>query len=1081
MSKKANRLLCLLFLVYLILPFSFTFSDENGDTLLPIYVGEVDGSKIESLGVTSQDINFYVGVSCSSAYNPSTNDQLPKNCTLNASTLTKNCQLGILGPFKVTPGRVESFSSASTSPAKLMITKDQFKTYCESSGQPPTIRFYGGPYTTYKKGSFSGGLQVKVFKDFMLPNVGFGATGNVGIYKGSFEKMAGIYVEVPLISFKEIYNFKENELSSIFSLDVSPKRGWPFTLGFDWSTKNGQVGLHATAQLSKKKYRQNREKKMHATLPLSDPKGVVPDRSAFEESSSLKTLLENMGWIDELTTPDIHDKDFFEPSENKQGKYSAQGIKTYLDGSKTDLNKIDSDYHEVMKNIFSEIVGESSTVGDDSAAVAGDKLATIAEWAILEQILVPFNRLFGQVKKPFSLDGYKQNALSSFVNYVGQDPRIAGKDKKDLCKKVFVRITDKISEIAIRAKERWGDTRLVWLPLNYGLRLDQYDSQIKVNGLLAHIIGRSKSRANKIEYLFSNQFHYKLKNMILETEDYHVLIIHDFRDDKLGWDMVANGYMAALTKAIDEIAGGKREKLPQFMIFLDENYYKANKSQRIISYLENLYDPGKYEPKDPEIRRMVKEAHTKLIDAIGRAGADRFGGAFLKENIRINVSITFTYDPAFPADLPFRDHRKLSFRDVFEEDASKGEGILTGEGIGEHYNGQTWEDRSLLIQGDELVFMKSLARRLFLSQGYKPKELPDYLKQRDETTGSMTIRNNLIENGWNAEIVAATNLIGGSEKMATVLKASLYNLAQKGSVIVAPDSLWASDFWAGMFLGASLRGVRVFAISPSFGNAPSAAPFTMEGVRENLSRMALSSKFFADEIKRSGGFLHVGVYKMDEGVSNLGKRLALFMNGYKSNSFLKDLFRLSPSVMTTLETLSTEMAGVEIPFLIFSKKTGGPRLHLKAQFFVSKSGINLFALDEWSPVIHKMIMNRVGQIQDPQNHENAVSSEFIKTDQDALRLTEAFNALSTNLPEAERGKEIYFLTVGSHNQDRRSMMIDAEVLAAVGGHQSLIAAMDFLFLLGTATWIDAPEEVDKYFPKASSLIKKISKIIRDHI
>ena len=42
-----------------------------------------------------------------------------------------------------------------------------------------------------------------------------------------------------------------------------------------------------------------------------------------------------------------------------------------------------------------------------------------------------------------------------------------------------------------------------------------------------------------------------------------------------------------------------------------------------------------------------------------------------------------------------RDHRKISFYDVTEEDPYKGGAIFTGMGIGEHYTGATWEDRGV--------------------------------------------------------------------------------------------------------------------------------------------------------------------------------------------------------------------------------------------------------------------------------------------------------------------------------------------------------------------------------------------------
>ena len=60
------------------------------------------------------------------------------------------------------------------------------------------------------------------------------------------------------------------------------------------------------------------------------------------------------------------------------------------------------------------------------------------------------------------------------------------------------------------------------------------------------------------------------------------------------------------------------------------------------------------------------------------------------------------------------------------------------------------------------------------------------------------------------------------------LKAVLYNLMLAGSVIVVPDSIWTSDFWAGMLISAALRGCRVYVVAPAHEQAPSNAAPTLE-------------------------------------------------------------------------------------------------------------------------------------------------------------------------------------------------------------------------------------------------------------
>jgi hypothetical protein len=63
--------------------------------------------------------------------------------------------------------------------------------------------------------------------------------------------------------------------------------------------------------------------------------------------------------------------------------------------------------------------------------------------------------------------------------------------------------------------------------------------------------------------------------MIRQTEDYHVLWIHDFRGlnaalepDTLGYDVTVNGYLRALTDRVKEF--DRTGKLPVYMMFLNQ-------------------------------------------------------------------------------------------------------------------------------------------------------------------------------------------------------------------------------------------------------------------------------------------------------------------------------------------------------------------------------------------------------------------------------------------------------------------------------------------------------------------------------
>src|SRR5258708_39328247 len=107
-----------------------------------------------------------------------------------------------------------------------------------------------------------------------------------------------------------------------------------------------------------------------------------------------------------------------------------------------------------------------------------------------------------------------------------------------------------------------------------------------------------------------------------------------------------------------------------------------------------------------------------------------------------------------------RDHRKLAFRDVSESDPTAGCGVFTGEGVGEHYEGPYWEDRSLLVRGAALVRLKAEARELLLSQGFRDDEIPFCLRPRAEAAHAAETLLRLQAEGWSDDLLITMNQTG---------------------------------------------------------------------------------------------------------------------------------------------------------------------------------------------------------------------------------------------------------------------------------------------------------------------------------
>jgi hypothetical protein len=530
--------------------------------------------------------------------------------------------------------------------------------------------------------------------------------------------------------------------------------------------------------------------------------------------------------------------------------------------------------------------------------------------------------------------------------------------------------------------------------------------------------------------------------------------------------MVADGYIAAFVKAIEDLDAGTRTKIPQYFLFLDAHYYEANDSRGIITYLENLYDPKGPEIGNEDIKKQVVSAHEKLTEKIESSPslAD-LSDEELRGLFKVHVNITNPFDPTFALDVVLRDHRKLGFRDVFEGNPVSGEAIFTGQGIGAHYNGSSWEDRSIEVQGESLVQLKSEVRRIFLGQGFTEEEVPEYLRPSPYPENHGQLRwSALRDSGWTTPVSINTNETGYGYKKATVLKAVMYNLAPKESILLCFDSLWISDFWAGMFVGAALRGALMFPVGPTPANAPSSAEPTLYYLRKNLFLMFQAQQFFEREIEAAGGMLRVGLYAHQVPVEDMGRRANAFIRGRTENPFLKTLFGFDPYIEGLLAAVGQTAGEVPIVALRLRER---PLLHLKNQFFGTREAFEVLGLKEWLPVLRAHLEIRQKQMLGRKNP--GLTPRLLRIpfpgDPDSTNLIEAFEAYLDTLPSNARDRAIYTFTIGSHNQDPRSLLLDGEVIVAASGYGCLITMIDSMFILGIASWPVTVEEFDELYPK----------------
>jgi hypothetical protein len=83
-----------------------------------------------------------------------------------------------------------------------------------------------------------------------------------------------------------------------------------------------------------------------------------------------------------------------------------------------------------------------------------------------------------------------------------------------------------------------------------------------------------------------------------------------------------------------------------------------------------------------------------------------------------------------------------------------------------------------------------------------------------------------------------------------------------------------------------------------------------------------------------------------------------------------------------------------------------------------------------------------------------------------------------SLTEKEKQRVMYYLSIGSQNQDYRGTIMDGEVAALIAGYYSLIGVVDLFFMSATTTWVDNLGELDALLPPESGWRRWLGRYIQ---
>lgn len=736
-------------------------------------------------------------------------------------------------------------------------------------------------------------------------------------------------------------------------------------------------------------------------------------------------------------------------------------------------------FHAALDRAFASAMG---------SAPHGHAVAAIARDVLLEEVLLPYDRLLGQVKAPDTTRPLAANAMRAFLRRLdaagqGIAPAHSG------AVGVFAMLLDLVEEERAQISSAWSDSRFVWLPLQYALTPEQHDSQDEMDALVARAVQREFSEGNFASYVINEQFQYQLSRTIRAAEDYHIVWTHDFRGlddvddpDEMSYRHVVRSYLRAMTERVR--AYDRTGTFPTYMVLHDQWYYSVRQGWLFLRLLE---DPTRYELKLARgfeaWEDSIAAAQQVLREAIAgsaRLQADRarFGDAWLRNLVKVHVSVMNRPDPSYRSwrlarglpisDNILRDHRKLVIYDITEEDPYRGEAIFTGAGVGEHYSNLSWEDRALLVRGPALLSLKAEARGVLLLHGVREDQIPAALQPRPKPANYGELINRTVEQSqWPLRAITIHNESGYDAKRVNVAKAVLYTLTGPGSVVMVPDSFWNAEFWGSALVGAALRGARVMVIAPSNKSNSVEVRGTQLLTRELLWRMLVARQRFAPVLATSGGALHVGVFDSKIPVIDIPGKVSAVRATFAQHAWLRELFGFPQRAYDGLNQIEQELSALRLrpTSLPEFEHDSITRLHLKANFVASREAWRIMERPEWGDILWSFITQRIAQVQ-------SASSITLEEYPDAiLDVGTGYVAdWHASLTPEQRERLQFYTIMGSQNQNYRSMVMDAEVAFVVANWPSIIPYLDAISLIGQSKWIEDPAELDPLLPAMGRFI-----------
>jgi phosphatidylserine/phosphatidylglycerophosphate/cardiolipin synthase-like enzyme len=754
------------------------------------------------------------------------------------------------------------------------------------------------------------------------------------------------------------------------------------------------------------------------------------------------------------------------------------------------------EYHRGLARAFAAAAGAGLPAARVTPRARPDSLARVARAVLLDEVLIPFDSLFGRVKSG-GISGLTARAQQRFAAWVRDSAGVAPAAQPAVLA-VHERSLQVVERIHRELRARRGDSRPVWLPITLALEPEEFDEQAEVDSLLARLAGRPFTDGNALSYLRSADLPLEIARSIYAARDYHVLWMHDFTGrrektgtvDNLAYEMVADAYFPALTAAVRQYDATGR--LPAYMIFLDQYFYEPRRGRLWMTILEDPMHaavalPGDNAPREAHLRERQRELRDAVAASRRLQAEARGDGDWIRRRVKVHVNITFPADFSFRSHhiipgIPFtpdnvmRDHRKIVLYDVTEADPYRGAMFLMGIGIGEHYASATWEDRGYRLRGPATLEARDALRRLLRRHGFDDADLPPPLRAVVSTAAA---ERRASHEAFEGRALQVHNEVGFGAKHASVARAALYDLAQPGSVVIVPDPLWLSHEWAAMLAGAAARGARVHVIAPAVPNAPSPQAPLMALAHDVMLQLVERAHELAPVMRASGGELRVGLFTATAPVTDAAGRRREVQEGLARAPWLRELFPFDAQTKAVLDRAEALVAtdGSDATDLARDQRPREPQLHQKTQL-IARPGAIAAALrvPGWDAVLASA---RATQSRQTTRFADQLGYVEPALDTAATRQADAIlRAFEQSLPAAERQRVSFYFTVGTQNEDPRGLMSDGEATVVTSGFQGITGLVDLYYLMARSTWVTTRRELEAHLPRGSALARLLARLAR---